>query len=129
MRRGQRAPWSAIIISLILAGPATTDILGQAADEPTGAPTAKSGNGGSLSGEEETFDVGGSCAALAYLSTDQLKNYVNSGFSDDFHSFCYPEEPQSCSDYSSFLGGLGHLSTGDDGYHCSLQLSNPLSGE
>lgn len=71
---------------------------------------------------EESFNVGGSCAALAYLGSAQLKAYIGAGYTDDFHSFCYPEEPSECSDYSSFLKGLGRLVTGDDGYHCSLQL-------
>ena len=71
--------------------------------------------------EEETFAVGGSCAALAYLTTDQLRSMIAAGYSDDFHSFCYPEEPATCGDYTTALGGLGRLSTGEDGYHCSFQ--------
>jgi hypothetical protein len=71
---------------------------------------------------DDAFEVGGSCAALAYLSAAQLKAYISSGYSDDFHSFCFPEEPSDCTDYSGFLKGLGRLSTGEDGYHCSLQL-------
>jgi hypothetical protein len=78
-----------------------------------------------LTQDDDAFEVGGSCAALAYLSSAQLKSYINAGYSDDFHSFCYPEEPQSCADYSTFLKGLGRLSTGEDGYHCSLSLQSP----
>ena len=72
--------------------------------------------------DDAEFQVGGSCAALAYLSSTQLKAYINSSYMDDFHSFCYPEEPSDCSDYTQFLKGLGRLTTGEDGYHCSLQL-------
>jgi hypothetical protein len=72
--------------------------------------------------EEDGFEVGGSCASLAYLGAGQLKAFLSSGYSDDFHSFCYPEEPYSCSDYTSYLKGLGRMTTGEDGYHCSLQL-------
>ena len=74
-----------------------------------------------LQGEGE-FQVGGSCAALAYLSSTELRAYINASYSDDFHSFCFPEEPSDCEDYTQFLKGLGRLSTGEDGYHCSLQL-------
>lgn len=77
---------------------------------------------GVFADEETSFQVGGSCAALAYLDASQLKQYVSAAYSDDFHSFCYPEEPFSCSDYTSFLRGLGRMAIGDDGYHCSLQL-------
>lgn len=72
--------------------------------------------------DEVTFDVGGSCAALAYMNAGQLRAFINAGYTDDFHSFCYPEEPSECSDYTPFMKGLGRLSTGDDGFHCSLQL-------
>jgi len=75
-----------------------------------------------VDGGNTSFEVGSSCAALAYLSTAELKTLVNVSYSDDFHSFCYPEEPSDCSDYTSFLRGLGRLTTGDDGYHCSLQV-------
>src|SRR5690606_546840 len=71
---------------------------------------------------DDGFEVGGSCAALAYMNQSQVKAFISSGFSDDFHSFCFPEEPSECSDYTAFLKGLGRLTTGDDGYHCSLQL-------
>ncbi len=75
-----------------------------------------------LSTEDEAFEVGGSCAGLAYMNASQLKAFLNAGYSDDFHSFCYPEEPYSCTDYTSYLKGLGRMTTGEDGYHCSLQL-------
>jgi hypothetical protein len=73
--------------------------------------------------DDATFEIGASCAALAYMSTAQLKAFINAGYSDDFHSFCFPEEPSECSDYTPFLKSLGRLTTGDDGYHCSLQLN------
>lgn len=73
--------------------------------------------------DEDSFPIGGSCAALAYLNVTELKARLGASFSDDFHSFCFPEEPSECSDYSSLLKGLGRLSTGDDGYHCSLTLA------
>ncbi len=72
--------------------------------------------------DDASFAVGGSCAALAYTNGAQLKALIASGYTDDLHSFCFPEEPSECSDYTSFLKGLGRLVTGDDGYHCSLQL-------
>ncbi len=72
--------------------------------------------------DDDGFEVGGSCAGLAYMNAGQLKAYVAASYSDDFHSFCFPEEPFSCSDYTSFLKGLGRMTTGEDGYHCSLQL-------
>lgn len=85
--------------------------------------TAQEGLEDSQSGSDEvTFDVGGSCAAIAYMNAGQLKAFINAGYTDDFHSFCYPEEPSECSDYTPFMKGLGRLSTGDDGFHCSLQL-------
>ncbi len=75
-----------------------------------------------LSTEDSAFEVGGSCAGLAYMNATQLKAFLSAGYSDDFHSFCYPEEPFSCADYTSYLRGLGRMTTGEDGYHCSLQL-------
>lgn len=81
-----------------------------------------SGGTQAAEGDDDAFNVGGSCAALAYLSLNQLKAFIGSGYSDDFHSFCFPEQPSECSDYTPLLQGLGHLTTGEDGYHCSLQL-------
>lgn len=71
---------------------------------------------------EDGFQIGGSCAALAYASTSNLRSLIAGGFADDLHSFCYPEEPSECADYTSFLKGVGRLATGEDGYHCSLHL-------
>lgn len=71
---------------------------------------------------DDSFQIGGSCAGLAYVSSASLRSLIAGGFADDFHSFCFPEEPSECSDYTSFLKGVGRLSTGEDGYHCSLQL-------
>lgn len=82
----------------------------------------ESGIAADLNSDDATFEVGASCAALAYMSNGQLKAFIGAGYADDFHSFCYPEEPSECSDYTPFLKGLGRLSTGDDGYHCSLSL-------
>ena len=45
---------------------------------------------------------------------------TSGAYADDFHSFCFPEEPFGCADYTSFLKGLGRMTIGDDGYHCSL---------
>jgi hypothetical protein len=70
---------------------------------------------------EETFQIGGSCAGLAYLNKAQIATVLASAFVDDLHSFCYPEEPSECSDYSSFMQGAGKLSTGSDDYYCSLE--------
>lgn len=69
---------------------------------------------------EETFQIGGSCAGLAYLNKGQISMVLSAAFSDDLHSFCYPEEPSECADYSAFLQGAGKLTTGDDDFHCSL---------
>lgn len=70
--------------------------------------------------EEEAFKIGGSCAALAYLSEAQLRKYTGSTFAVEFNAYCYPEEPFDCTDYSSFLKGMGQLSAGSDGYYCQL---------
>lgn len=82
------------------------------------------GPSGEASGQgvsaDEAFQIGGSCAGLAYLNRDQIGTVLGAAFSDDMHSFCYPEEPSECSDYSAFLHGMGRLATGDDGFHCSL---------
>jgi len=72
---------------------------------------------------DDSFQIGGSCAALAYVSSGSLRSLIAGGFADDFHSFCYPEEPSECTDYTSFLKGIGRLTTGEDGYHCSLHVN------
>ena len=72
--------------------------------------------------DDSAFEVGGPCAALAYMNQGQLAAFVGAAYSDDFHSFCYPEEPMECAEYTSFLKGHGKLATGDDGYHCRLVL-------
>jgi len=69
---------------------------------------------------QESFQIGGSCAALAYLSKAQIGIVLATAFVDDLHSFCYPEEPSECSDYSSFMQGSGKLTTGSDDYFCAL---------
>jgi hypothetical protein len=80
-----------------------------------------------LSQEEEGsdtdgFQIGSSCAGLAYASSNSLRGLISGGYADDFHAFCFPEEPSECADYTSFLKGVGRLAVGEDGYHCSLQL-------
>lgn len=86
--------------------------------------TAVFGPSGVASGQgfsaDEAFQIGGSCAGLAYLNKDQITIVLSAAFSDDMRSFCYPEEPSECSEYTAFLHGAGRLSTGDDGFHCSL---------
>lgn len=72
--------------------------------------------------EEEPFVIGGSCAALAYATSNELTDLLNETYSDDLGSFCVPEAPMECSDYSPFLKGRGRFITGEDGYHCTLQL-------
>ena len=72
--------------------------------------------------EDEPFHIGGSCAALAYTSSSDLADILNETYSDDLGSFCVPEEPMECSDYSPLLKGRGRLVTGEDGYHCTLHL-------
>jgi len=72
--------------------------------------------------EEEPFHLGGSCAALAYTTAGELADILNETYVDDLGSFCVPDEPMECSDYSPFLKGRGRLVTGEDGYHCTLQL-------
>ena len=74
--------------------------------------------------EDDLFRPGGSCAALAYLSSSQLDDLIKAGFNDDRHSFCYPEEPSECTEYTSLLQGRGHLTTGEDGFHCNLQVNS-----
>jgi len=72
--------------------------------------------------EEEPFRLGGSCAALAYTTAGELADLLNETYADDLGSFCVPDEPMECSDYSPFLKGRGSLVTGEDGYHCTLHL-------
>jgi hypothetical protein len=72
--------------------------------------------------DDDIFQIGGSCAGLAYLGGAEIRHLLSQAFSDDHHSFCYPEEPSDCTDYSSFLKGLGRMTTGDDGYHCAVHL-------
>jgi hypothetical protein len=73
--------------------------------------------------EDEPFQFGGSCAALAYTTTSQLGAMLAATYADDLSSFCVPEEPFDCAEYSSLLKGRGRLVTGEDGYHCTLQLT------
>jgi hypothetical protein len=70
----------------------------------------------------ETFQIGGSCAAMAYIEEAQLTYLISDAFKDEFPSFCYPEEPYDCSDYTSFLKGAGTLEAGVDGYYCKLNV-------
>jgi len=72
--------------------------------------------------DDEIFQIGGSCAGLAYLGGAEIRHLLSQAFTDDHRSFCFPEEPSDCTDYSSFLNGLGRMTTGDDGYHCAVQL-------
>lgn len=101
-----------IFLSILMALAATSAVAAEGAAEGDPADVL-----------EQEFEVGGSCAALAYLSSKELKTITSSAFADDFHSFCYPEEPFSCADYTSHLKGLGRMTTGEDGYNCSLQIS------
>ena len=71
--------------------------------------------------EGDPFQIGGSCAALAYTTGAQLSDLLTATSADDLGSFCVPEQPFECADYSSHLKGRGHLLTGEDGYHCTLQ--------
>jgi len=96
------------VIAIVLALGLSADVLAQE---------------GERHNEDESFVIGGSCAALAYMSSKELKELLGGAFPDELRSFCYPEEPSSCSDYSSFLKGMGRLGTSDDGYHCSLQMT------
>ena len=73
--------------------------------------------------EDELFQLGGSCAALTYTTTSQLSALLAATYADDLSSFCVPEEPFDCAEYSSLLKGRGRLVTGEDGYHCTLQLT------
>ncbi len=72
--------------------------------------------------EDEPFSVGGSCAALAYTTSAALADLLNETYADDLGSFCVPEEAMECGDYTPFLKGRGRLITGEDGYHCTLQV-------
>lgn len=93
--------------SVLLESPAVAQ---QQADEPAAA------------GDDDSFRIGGSCAALAFLTAEQIKHHAGMAFSDELHAFCYPEEPFDCTDYTGFLKGLGSMSTGNDGYFCRLKL-------
>ena len=83
----------------------------------TGSPSFSA-----LAEEEDPFVIGGSCAALAYTTNAELADLLNETYTDDLGSFCVPEETMECSDYSPFLKGRGRLITGEDGYHCTLQM-------
>ena len=92
--------------------------------EPTGEKDQGDISDSAIGVEDDLFRPGGSCAALAYLSSSQLGDLIKAGFSDDRHSFCYPEEPSECTEYTSLLQGRGPLTTGEDGFHCNLQVNS-----
>lgn len=75
-----------------------------------------------VAGDGETFQIGSSCAAMAYLEQSQIQYMISPAFKEEFQSFCYPEEPFDCSDYVSLLRGLAMLESGLDGYYCKLVL-------
>ncbi len=68
------------------------------------------------------FQVGESCAALAYGSADAYLWLIESLDNRELEEFCYPEEPSFCSDYTDFLHGIGRLefSEGGEGGMCRL---------
>lgn len=86
------------------------------------AMSVSTANYAAFAEEEDPFVIGGSCAALAYTTSTELADLLNETYSDDLGSFCVPEAPMECSDYTTFLKGRGRLITGEDGYHCTLQL-------
>ena len=92
-------------------------------DGRTAAANSSAISDAALGVEDDLFRPGGSCSALAYLNSSQLAELIKSGFSDDHHSFCFPEEPSECAEYTSLLSGRGRLTTGEDGFHCNLQVS------
>ena len=71
--------------------------------------------------EDEPFHIGGSCAALAYTSSSDLADILNETYSDDLGSFCVPEEPMECSDYSPLLKGRPLLQKSLSPYRLVLQ--------
>ncbi len=72
--------------------------------------------------ETDDFQVGDSCAALAYLTYAQMREIARAGFQSELNAFCYPEEPSDCSEYASLISGIGKLVTSESGYYCSLIL-------
>ena len=68
--------------------------------------------------KEEPFEPGHGCGELTELGDAELKAALSDLYQADFHAFCRPEEPSVCSDYTGALKGLGHMATGDDGWHC-----------
>ena len=109
--------------------PATTaqaqsDASAEGSVEPTSDRDQGAISDSAIGVEDDLFRPGGSCAALAYLSSSQLGDLIKAGFSDDRHSFCYPEEPSECTEYTSLLQSRGRLTTGEDGFHCNLQVNS-----
>jgi len=109
---------------------ALAETLGADLTAPTGDEAVRAVRGATddhgadvVTNDEETFTVGGSCAGLAFLNGHQLRDIIGGAFPDDLRSFCYPEEPSPCSEYTSLLRGRGQLRTGEDGYHCYLELT------
>lgn len=78
------------------------------------SPTAET------TGEDELFRIGGSCAGLAFLETEEIRRHVALALGDELEGFCYPEEPFDCSDYSGFLKGIGTLVSSEDAAVCRL---------
>lgn len=72
---------------------------------------------------ESTFEVGGSCASLAYVEKGELQDTIAEASEEGIEQFCFSEEPYFCADYSSYLHGLGRMEVGYDGYLCRLVLN------
>ncbi len=87
----------------------------------TAAGQALAGTGWSFDVRtDQPFEPGHSCAELAYLDEAELKEALSPTFASDFNAFCRPEEPTSCSDYTSALKGQGTMADGEDGFYCKF---------
>jgi hypothetical protein len=117
LREGLSWFFAAIILFVALLFTMTAEVMAADAAEVAAIDVAETGDF-----DDDIFQIGGSCAGLAYLGGAEIRHLLSQAFSDDHHSFCYPEEPSDCTDYSSFLKGLGRMTTGDDGYHCAVHL-------
>lgn len=118
IREGLSWFFAAMVLFVALLVTMTSGVMAAEGDEVSALDAAQSDEF-----SDEIFQIGGSCAGLAYLDGAEIRHLLSNAFSDDHHSFCYPEEPSDCTDYTSFMKGMGRMTTGDDGYHCAVQLT------
>jgi len=62
-----------------------------------------------LASEKFDFEVGSSCATIIFSEPEALEWLVESLSDEELDSFCYPEEPSICSDYSGQVESIGSI--------------------